>query len=200
VVVAGVTVGLLLDSSPKHNSAAPPAGGPSAPATQRASPGATSPASSPSAAGSRQQVATRLAALLASSVSVRASVNSAYNDVLNCGSNLSQDAGTIQQAVTSRKQLLSQLNSLPGASSLPASMIQSLSQAWQASISADQDYAAWAQDEASGNCTPNDTNNANYQAANGPDSQATTLKAAFISQWNPIASQYGLQTYQQGQL
>jgi hypothetical protein len=202
VVVAGVTVGLLLAHSPKHNTAAPPARGSTAPATQGTSTGPASPsapASSPASGSSQQQAATRLAALLSSSVSDRAAIDDAYNDVMNCGPNLSQDAGTFQQAVTSRQQLLSQLNGMPGASALPASMISSLSQAWQASISADQDFAAWAQDEASG-CTPNDTANANYQAANGPDSQATTFKTAFVGQWNPIATQYGLQTYQQDQL
>ncbi len=203
VVAAGVTVGLLLTHSPKHNSAAPPAGGASAPASQGASTGNSSPsapASSPAASGSaQQQAATRLAALLASSVSDRAAIDDAYNDVMSCGPTLSQDAGTFQQAVTSRQQLLSQLNGMPGASALPASMISSLSQAWQASISADQDFAAWAQDE-SGSCTPNDTADANYQAANGPDSQATTFKTAFVGQWNPIATQYSLQTYQQDQL
>ncbi len=47
---------------------------------------------------------------------------------------------------------------------------------------------------------PDDTSDASYQAATVPDNQATADKRAFVNLWNPIASQYGLSTYQQGQL
>ena len=79
-------------------------------------------------------------------------------------------------------------------------MIQALTSAWQASAQADQDFAQWAQDEATQGCTPNDQSDRNYQAAAGPDNQATADKRAFVNLWNPIATRYGLATYQWDQL
>jgi hypothetical protein len=186
---------LAQSHKPGTGAATPPVSN-SAPATSP--PGSTAPPSS-AAAVTEQQAAQNLAGLLASSASDRGAINSAYNDVMACGPSLTQDQATFQQAVSSRQQLLSQLNSLPGRSALPASMVSSLQQGWQASISADQDFAAWAQDESS-NCTPDDTADSNYQAANGPDQQATQFKTAFVNAWNPLATQYGLTQYQQAQL
>jgi len=134
-----------------------------------------------------------------SSVSDRSAVVNAVNDVNACGS-VSQDQQTFQQAATSRQQLLTQLNSLSGASYLPASMLQDLNAAWQASVEADQDFAAWAGDENSDSCTPGDSADANYQAATQPDDEATADKKAFVSLWNPIATQYELTTYAWDQL
>jgi hypothetical protein len=154
-----------------------------------------------SAPPSEQTAAQALDQLLASSASDRGAIDAAVSDVNSCGSGLSQDAQTFQQATTNRQQLLGDLNSLSGASYLPAQMMQDLSAAWQASIEADQDFAAWANDENSGNgCTLDDSANADYRAADGPDNDATTDKKAFVSSWNPIATQYGLTTYAWNQL
>jgi hypothetical protein len=205
VAVGGVAAGLLIARS--HTSSGHLAGqGHSTPAQSSGSPGTGSPGSvSPSSsapssatASAQQQGADNLSALLASSVSDRGAINNAYNDVQSCGPTLAQDPATFQQAVTSRQSLLSRLGSMPDAAALPAGMISSLTQAWQASITADQDFAAWAQDE-SANCTPNGSD-ANLSAATGPDNQATQDKTAFVASWNPIAQQYGLPTYSQGQL
>ena len=38
------------------------------------------------------------------------------------------------------------------------------------------------------------------QAAAEPDAQATTGKQSFVGQWNPIATRYGLPTWQWNQL
>jgi DNA-binding beta-propeller fold protein YncE len=145
----------------------------------------------------RRQAADQLSALLAQSTLDRGSINNAYNDVMSCGPTLAQDAATFQEAVVSRQSLVRSLASMPGANLLPVSLIQSLTQAWSASISADQDYAEWAGDE-SANCTPNDSDS-NLAAAAAPDDQATQDKATFVSQWNPIATRYGLPTYAQDQ-
>ncbi len=141
-----------------------------------------------------------LSNLLAQSASDRSSIVDAVNDVNQCGSNLAHDAQVLQQAANSRQQLLSQLASLPDSSALPAQLIQDLSGAWQSSREADQDFAAWANDENNNGCTPNDASDANYQAATGPDGQATTDKTAFVNLWNPIATQYDLPTYQRDEL
>jgi hypothetical protein len=165
-----------------------------------AAPSANSTSASSSAPTSEQQAATSLAGLLAQSGQDRNAINAAATDVNQCGPTLSQDPQTFQNAASSRQKLLSHLASLPGSSTLPPAMLQALTGGWQASESADQDLGKWAQDEVSRGCTQNDDTDTNYQAAGAPDRQATTDKKAFVSQWNSIASQYGLKTYQWDQV
>jgi hypothetical protein len=177
-----------------HASSATHTGGTSQQVSQ--SSGSTTPASE----SPQQQAAKSLSALLARSVTDRIAIVNAVNDVSECGPSLDQDAQTLQNSATSRQNLLTQLANMPDRSALPSPMLQSLTGAWQASIQADRDFAQWAQDEASQGCTPNDRSDPNYQAAAGPDGQATTDKKAFVSSWDPIAAQYGLPTYQWSQL
>ena len=141
-----------------------------------------------------------LAALLTQSVADRSDINAASNDVTSCGSSLAQDAQVFENAASSRQQLITQLSTLSGASTLPPTMIQDLTDAWQASAQVDDDYASWANDESSSGCTPNDTADPNYQAATTPNQQATQNKMAFAALWDPIATQYNLTSYQWNQL
>jgi hypothetical protein len=129
----------------------------------------------------------------------RTSIQSAVTDVNQCGPDLVQDQQTFDQAAASRESLLSQLQTL-NVRSLPPLMIEDLTNAWQASIGADQDFARWAGDEVAQGCRPDDTTDQNFQAATGPDTQATTFKTAFIALWNPIGTANDLPTYQSGQL
>ena len=147
-----------------------------------------------------QLAAQDLSQLLAESASDRNAIVAAVNDVSSCGSNLATDAQTFQQAAASRQSLLSRLNALLDSNALPAQMLQDLTGAWQSSYQADQDFAGWANDENSNGCTANDTSNSHYQAATEPDDQATANKQAFVNLWNPIASKYGLPTYQWNEL
>ena len=176
----------------------------SAPATPgSATPGQsspTTPATSPSSpaspvAASEQQAATALAGLLQQSSGDRSAINNAYNDAYGCDGNLSGDKQTFQQAAASRQSLLSQLASLPGAHALPAQMLSDLTNAWQASLSVDNDYAQWAGDESSSGCTLQDPG---YTAAETPNEEATTDKNAFVGLWNPIAQRYNLAQYSGG--
>jgi hypothetical protein len=163
--------------------------------------GATSGApSSGGAAPAQEQAANNLATLLGQSVSDRSAVNGAYNDVLQCGSDLDQDAQIFENAASARQQLLSQLADLPSQSALSSAMIQDLSGAWQESAQVDSDYVQWAQDQANNGCTASSTYDPSYVAAEGPNGQATADKTAFASQWDPLAAQYGLTQYQQGDL
>ncbi len=117
-----------------------------------------------------------------------------------CGPNLSQDESVFTNAAASRHALLNELASMPDRSALPAGMLQDLTNAWQASEQADSDFAAWTQDEISQGCSTDVQADPNYQAATGPDDQATRSKMAFVSIWTPIASQYGLPQYQYNEI
>lgn len=157
---------------------------------------ATATPSSPSA----QQAAASLAGLLAQSVTDRSTTVNAVNNVSECGPALSQAPQVLESAAAARQRLLSQLASLPGRSALSGQMLQALTGAWQASATADQNFARWAQDELSQGCTQNDQADPNFQAAAAPDAQATTDKKAFVNLWNPVAARYGLTSYTWNQL
>jgi hypothetical protein len=148
----------------------------------------------------RQQAAQALAALLAQSGTDRAAVTRAVNAVADCSPGLSQDEAIFSNAASSHQALLGELATLPDRSALPASMLQDLTLAWQASGQADQDFATWTQDEISHGCSTDYQSDAGYQAAMGPDKQATTDKKAFAALWMPIADEYGLPRYRYNQI
>jgi hypothetical protein len=173
-------------------------------ASASAASGATSPvsptASASAAAVNEQQAATSVASMLSQSVSDRAAIISASNDVGTCGPNLASDPKVFDDAASSRQSLLASLTAMPGLATLPPALISDLTNAWQASIAADQAYAKWANDEIAQGCVPNDTSDPGYLETETPNTNATKYKTAFVAQWNPIAAQYGLTQYQQGQL
>ena len=113
---------------------------------------------------------------------------------------MARDAAAFRQAAASRERLISRLATLPGRSTLPVPMIAALAKAWQTSVQADRDFAAWAQDENSHSCHKNSTSDPHFRAATGPDNRATQYKKVFAASWTPIAAQYGLPTYQWDQL
>ncbi len=183
------------------NAAATPVLSQSSQQQPTAQPTAQAPSQSPTSGPPTEQTgAQALSQLLAQSTSDRSSIVAAYNDVLACGSSLAGDARAFQQAAASRKSLLSQLGTLTDENALPTPLLQALSGAWQASYQVDQDYTAWVADESSHGCTASDTSDPNFQAAEAPNNEATAHKTAFVNQWNPIAAQYDLPTYQQNQL
>jgi eukaryotic-like serine/threonine-protein kinase len=148
----------------------------------------------------RQEAAQALAALLAQSGTDRAAVTQAVYAVADCVSGLSQDETIFSNAASSHQTLLGDLAALPDRSALPAAMLQDLTTAWQASGQADQDFARWTQDEITQGCSTNYQSDTNYQAAAGPDGQATKDKKAFAALWAAIADEYGLPLYQYNQI
>jgi hypothetical protein len=171
----------------------------SSPAASAVSSPVPSAVSSPALPPGRQ-AAEALAALLAQSGTDRAAVTQAVSAVQDCSPGLSQDETIFSTAASSRQDLLGQLAALPDRSALPAVMLQDLTMAWQASGQADQDFANWTHDEISQGCSTNDQSDASYQAAIGPDKQATTDKKAFAALWAAIAEEYGLPIYQYNQI
>jgi hypothetical protein len=182
------------------------ANSPTAPASASSSPSASASVSaSVSAPASstevtEKQAASTVAGLLASSVTDRTAINNAYNDVYSCGPNLDGDAAVFTRAVSSRRALLASLATMPGRAALPPALLSDLTNAWQASMAADEGLATWAHDEVTQGCVAGDTKDPGYQTTITPDNEATEYKTDFTVAWNPIAAQYGLTTYQQGQL
>jgi hypothetical protein len=195
VLGGGAVVAILALRSPR-----PPAPQANVAAVSTGDTATTTQSSEPPSPTGEEQAAQALSTLLAQSATDRGSIVQAVADVTNCGPNLSQDAQVFQEAAASRQNLLTELTNLSGQSTLPPELLQALTGAWQASAQADQDFASWAQDEASQGCTTNDQFDINYQSAAGPDDQATADKKEFVGLWNPIAAQYGLTAYQWEQL
>jgi hypothetical protein len=164
------------------------------PTAKQPMPGATA------AAPSERAAAASLATLLAQTAADRSSIVGAVGAVEDCTSALGQAPQVFQNSAASRQRLLQRLATLPGRSALSAVMLQALTGAWQASAAVDTDLAKWAQDQAANGCKPHDHADANYQASNAPDVQATNDKAAFVGMWDTIAAKYGLTRYQTSQL
>jgi hypothetical protein len=200
-LVAAVVAAAVLVLS-HHPGPTTPLGGPTtSPSVQLSSTPATtqSPTQSPTQGNTispQEQAAENLSALLTQSVTDRSSIDAATTDAQNCGPMLAQDPQTLENAATNRQNLLTELGNLSGTSNLPPNLIADLTGAWQSSMKADQAYAQYAQDQISNGCVKNDTSDPGYQAAIGPDGHATTYKQDFVAIWNPLATQYGLPTYQ----
>jgi hypothetical protein len=133
--------------------------------------------------------------MLSQSASDRTAIISAAAAIGNCGRGLAGAPTVFDDAAASRRTMLAGLAATPGRNTLPAALVSDLTQAWQASIAADQAYANWANDEITQGCVRNDTSDPGYQATGTPNRQASTDKDSFVTLWNPVASAYGLTQY-----
>ncbi len=194
IVVLGVGAGALLagggDDKDDNKTVAA-----TAPATEGSS-------ASPSADPAKQQ-ATDLDKLLASSGDSRTAVIRAVADVKGCD-NLAQAAQNLRDAARQRTQLVTDLSKL-GVDKLPnhAALTTALTKAWQASASADNHYAAWA-DQVAGDkklCKKGQARaTGQAQAGNRASGTASAQKKTAAQLWNTIARQYGLTPRQPTQL
>jgi hypothetical protein len=194
IVVLGVGAGALLgggggdDGTDKNQTVSA-----TAPATE----GSASPAADPA-----KQQAVALDKLLADSGDSRASVIQAVADVKGC-KNLSQAASDLRSAAKQRNQLVTRLAGL-SVDKLPnnAALTSALNQAWKASASADNHYAAWA-DQVGGKkgCKKGQARTTPQTGAgNRASGTASQQKAKAAQLWNAIAKQYGLTERQPTQL
>jgi hypothetical protein len=200
VLVVGLGTAVALTSSKKQPVVATASTGAARTSTTTTT---TTPPPTAAPTNTEQQEATVLQGLLQQSTGDRSQVVAAYDDINQCGSDqgLSEDEQIMNQAQTSRQNLVNQLTSL-NLNALPPGLITDLTNAWNASASADGYYAGWAADESSNinGCTNEDTGDSNYQAASSSDTQATDAKEAFVALWNPVATQFNLTQYEASQL
>ncbi|MFF2429631.1 hypothetical protein [Streptomyces mirabilis] len=132
--------------------------------------------------------------LLADSNNSRDSVINAVENVKACN-NLDQAASDLRDAAKQRSELVTRLGGL-SVDKLPnnAQLTAALNSAWQASASADNHYAAWADQVKDkkgckkGHARPT----GQTAAANQASGTASAQKAKAARLWNSIASTYGL--------
>lgn len=167
---------------------------------------ATAPANdnsaSPSADPAEQQ-ATALDKLLADSGDSRTAVINAVGDVKSCD-NLGKAAQDLRDAARQRNQLVTDLSKLT-VDQLPnhAELTTALTKAWQASASADNHYAAWADQVSANNklCKKGEARSTGQQqAGNRASGTASQQKKTAAQLWNSIAEKYGLTERQPTQL
>ncbi|MCD7441387.1 hypothetical protein K4B79_24575 [Streptomyces lincolnensis] len=165
---------------------------------------ATAPAdesASPSADPAEQQ-AVALDKLLADSGSSRTTVINAVEDVKSC-KDLGQAAKDLRGAARQRTGLVTRLSGI-SVDRLPghAALTDALTKAWQASASADNHYAAWADQTAGkkGCKKGRAVVTGQTQAGNRASGTASTEKVEAAKLWNAIAKTYGLTERQPTQL
>ncbi|WAX79468.1 hypothetical protein [Streptomyces sp. KMM 9044] len=197
LVVLGVGAGALLGGGDDD--------GDSSRAVSAATPASEAPSAEPSAEPSvdpvRQQ-AVELDKLLAHSGDSRSAVINAVEDVKVC-KDLQQAAKDLRDAAGQRNQLVTDLTTL-SVDELPehAALTTALTKAWQASASADNHYAAWA-DQTAGEkgCKKGQARSTGEtEAANKASGTATAEKTRAAELWNAIARQHGLTERQPTQL
>ncbi|MEU0114886.1 hypothetical protein ABZ137_14460 [Streptomyces bobili] len=168
---------------------------------------ASAPATEGSASASTdaaEQQAIALDKLLADSGSSRATVISAVADVKKCG-NLGKAAADLRDAAKQRTGLVTKLSGLT-VDQLPdhAALTTALTKAWQASASADNHYAAWADQVAAEKgklCKKGQARSTGQtQEANRASGTASAQKKQAAELWNAIAKTYGLAERQPVQL
>ncbi|MEW2610725.1 hypothetical protein AB0937_11025 [Streptomyces sp. NPDC047880] len=169
--------------------------------TVAASAPATDDSASPSADPARAQ-AVELDKLLADSGNSRSTVINAVADVKGCD-NLPKAAKDLRDAAKQRNSLVTRLSGIE-VDKLPdhAALTTALTKAWQASASADNHYAAWA-DQTAGKkgCKKGQARaTGQTQAGNRASGIASTEKAKAAGLWNGIARKYGLTERQPTQL
>ncbi|MCL7368801.1 hypothetical protein [Streptomyces ardesiacus] len=147
-----------------------------------------------------EQQAVELDKLLAESGTGRTTVINAVADVKTCD-NLSKAAADLREAAKQRNGLVESLGKL-SVDKLPRNteLTSALTKAWQASASADNHYAAWADRTAGKKGCKKGKATTQPSAANRESGTASKEKAKAAKLWNAIAKKYGLTERQPTQL
>ncbi|WP_432109756.1 hypothetical protein [Streptomyces sp. AA1529] len=183
VAVVGLVVGLLLaDGGDSSDGDKPKAS--TAPAGEESS----------APADPAEAQAKKLDALLADSNNSRSQVIRSVQNIKNC-TQLGKAATDLRSAAKQRTGLVRRLGELE-TDKLPdsAELNSALKSAWRSSASADNHYAAWA-DQAAGKkgCHKGKAKTTRQlAAANRASGSATTAKKKAAGLWNPTAKKYGL--------
>jgi actin-like ATPase involved in cell morphogenesis len=143
-----------------------------------------------------QRFASQLDSVLAPAPSARAEVVNAVNQLGSCAISSDSAIAALNDAINIRQMMLTQLQQLD-TSLLPqgGDAVNDLQQAFNASISADRSFISWAQFVAENGCNGNAAHNSDFDTANSSSMDATTAKNAFLSLWDPVATQLGSKQY-----
>jgi hypothetical protein len=174
---------------------------PNSPTTNPTTPNNNPTTQQPNSGTTAQSEATSISNLLMSSANTRTQWDSTtlVNDTGNCV-DIDEDVTQIGDIANSRSSELNQVeglqfDKLSNGSSLKSQLMSAL----QISLQIDNDYLNWAKQQQSSGCAYG-FNNTYYSNASAEDNQATNDKQAFLDNWDPVASQYGLPQFSSGQI
>ncbi|MCQ6553835.1 hypothetical protein NPS70_11605 [Streptomyces sp. C10-9-1] len=195
--VLGLGVGAVLFSGGDEGPA------PAAAATVAAeSPRSTAPEPPEPDEDPAEEQAEALDELLADSNDSRAAVIRSVENIKKC-TELDQAAADLKDAAEQRRGLVTRLDGL-AVDELPdhARLTAALTEAWQASASADDHYAAWAkQVKGKRGCKDGQARTTSHTAqGNRASGEATRAKDEAAALWNAIAREHGLTERQSTQL
>ncbi|MGV9266303.1 hypothetical protein ACWDRR_16755 [Kitasatospora sp. NPDC003701] len=198
-VAAGILVAVLMSGGDEGKTGQDKK---AAPVTTGSSTAGGSPTASASAATVSPEVkaqAQALSDLLGTANDSRQAVVGAVASVQKCDK-LPESQQALTDAAGKRRDLQAKL-ALLKTDKLPSGpqLVEQLNAAWQASATADDEYAAWAAD-AQGACDPKKIDNQHYKNAVQASGTATNAKKQASGLWNAIAGQTGLPTRGDGDL
>src|SRR5262249_38889963 len=114
--------------------------------------------------------------------------------------NIASDVSQIQQIANQRSSEYSQATALQTNAIANGRTLKSqLMRALRISLTIDNDYLKWAQEQQNSGCTVG-TGSTYYQQATALNSQATGDKQVFVDTWNPVAMKYGLTQFEAGDI
>ncbi|MFE1286944.1 hypothetical protein [Streptomyces sp. NPDC058751] len=192
IVVLGVGAGALLSGGGGDDGKGDDTGKPVA---ATASAPATAGSSAPAGADPAKAQAVELDKLLADSANSRGAVIRAVANVKACN-DLGQAASDLRDAAKQRNELVTRLSGL-SVDKLPnhEELTAALNGGWKASASADNHYAAWADQVGNGKkgCRKGQARTTGEsQAGDRASGTASTEKGKAATLWNSIAAKYGL--------
>jgi hypothetical protein len=153
----------------------------------------TPPSSSspPTAAGQAHAISSLLSASEATRVMLGPAVEAIENNCYSLTSTqIATDVMTIRTVATQRRSEYSRAQALQVSALTDGAQLKAdLENALMYSLSSDNDFLRWAQQEQAG-CTPT-SSSAAFQAAGTTDSESTAAKTSFANLWNTIGPGYG---------
>ncbi|MCX5211247.1 hypothetical protein OG689_18460 [Kitasatospora sp. NBC_00240] len=194
---AGILVAVLVSNGDSTDNGRQNPGTPVAAGSSAAGSGSAGATAGAMSAAAKEQ-AKGLSDLLGTANDSRQAVIGAVASVQKCDK-LPESQQALTAAAGQRRDLKTKLAALK-TDQLPTGpqLVEQLNQAWEASATADTEYAAWAGDAQAG-CDPK-KDNAHYKAAVAASGTATTAKKQASALWNAIAGQAGLATKSDGDL
>jgi len=156
--------------------------------------GDTSP--SPSDTATEATELQTFATILSDTSSARSAVTNVVSAVGACTEDAASGISTLQSSAQSRTndaQSARQLavDAIPGGDRLRSTLVSLL----QDSATADDGYARWMQDIQSQGCPVDTATDRGFQSGDQASQSATQDKKDFVALWNPLAGQFGLNTY-----
>ncbi|MEX3107703.1 MULTISPECIES: hypothetical protein [unclassified Streptomyces] len=140
----------------------------------------------------REEQAKTLDALLVQNADRRGKVSDAVQSMMNCN-DLQGNRQVFEDAADARADLVNKLGEL-SLNQLTADLVPGLRSAWKSSEEADRAYVRVV-DDVSGNCSASAvTGSSAWQDAASASADAQAAKKGFVSAWNPIAREFGLDT------